>query len=126
MPITLITAGAFGLLLIILSVRVTLVRRADGISLGDGGNAELLARARAQANFTEYVPFALILMGLLENAGADVRFLAGLAMLLFVIRILHAIGMARPAPNTSRVIGTAGTWTILAILSGAAIFAAVA
>ena len=118
MMITLVTAGFCGLLFFILSFRVVQMRQAHKITLGDGGNDPLLARIRAHANFAEYVPFLLVLMGAIEvRIGSGNETLAATGIVLFVVRIAHAFGMARPAPNPFRVVGAAGTWIILIGLS---------
>lgn len=118
MMITLATAGACGLLYFILSFRVVQMRVAHKITLGDGGHDPLLSRIRAHANFAEYVPLILILLGGIEaRTGAGSRLLAATGIMLVVARIAHAIGMMRPAPNPFRVGGAAGTWIILVGLS---------
>ncbi len=117
MMATMITAGFCGLLFFALSVRVVLARQAHKVMLGDGGKDGLLARIRAHANFAEYVPIILILMGLIEGRTGTTELLTATGVLLFLIRIAHAIGMARPAPNPFRIAGAAGTWVILAGLS---------
>jgi uncharacterized membrane protein YecN with MAPEG domain len=118
MPVTLVTAGLCGLLYFLLSYRVVQVRRSAGVALGDGGDGELLQRIRAHANFAEYVPFCLLLIFVIENS-LEVSplwlWVAGLA--LFIVRAMHAVGMAKGGGNAWRVIGTAGTWTILVSLS---------
>ncbi|MBV8972514.1 MAG: MAPEG family protein [Sphingomonadaceae bacterium] len=114
---TTITAGFCGLLYFILSLRVIALRQAHGVSLGDGGNTALLARIRAHANFAEYVPIILILMGLIETRTGTTEVLTASGVLLFLIRIAHAVGMALPAPNPWRMAGTGGTWVILSGLS---------
>ncbi|TNE62273.1 MAG: hypothetical protein EP335_13320, partial [Alphaproteobacteria bacterium] len=68
MTITLITASFIGLLLIYLSYNVTKHRTRAKVSIGDGGDQDLLHAIRAQANLAEYAPIALILLGLLETA----------------------------------------------------------
>ncbi|QXQ07885.1 MAPEG family protein [Sphingosinicellaceae bacterium] len=126
MIITLTTAGLCGLILLVLSVRVSMGRTASKVSLGDGGDPHLLARIRAQANFVEYVPFILILMGMIEaniaatsvgvDHGPNVT-LGVLGIGLVLCRIAHAWGMARPAPNPGRMVGTSGTFLILIVTS---------
>jgi uncharacterized membrane protein YecN with MAPEG domain len=118
MPVTLVTAGLCGLLYFYLSWRVVQVRRSAGVALGDGGDAELLQRIRAHANFAEYVPFCLILIFVIENSlevSPPWLWTAGLSLV--GIRAMHAIGMAKGGGNAWRVIGTAGTWTVLVGLS---------
>ena len=68
LPITLTIAGAAALLNIWLARRVGQMRLTHKVSIGDGGNEALIARMRAQANFVEYTPFVLILIGLIELA----------------------------------------------------------
>jgi uncharacterized protein len=117
MQATMIAAGLLGLLLLVLSIRVTLIRRSAHISMGDGGNAELEARCRAQGNCTEYVPTGLILLFLAEQAMGTHAPVIGLAALLVVGRFLHPVGMALPAPNAWRVAGMIGTWTSIGLLA---------
>jgi uncharacterized membrane protein YecN with MAPEG domain len=87
------------------------------VSLGDGGSDALLSRIRAHANFAEYVPIILILMGLIEMRTGVTELLTSTGILLFLIRIAHAVGMARPAPNPFRIAGATGTTVILVGLS---------
>ncbi len=117
MMATLITAGFCGLLFLILSLRVVQGRQANKVTLGDGGNDPLLARIRAHANFAEYVPIILILMGLIESRTGTTEMLTATGVLLFLIRIAHAVGMARPGVSPFRVAGAGGTWVILTGLS---------
>ncbi|MFN3371825.1 MAG: MAPEG family protein [Sphingomonadaceae bacterium] len=115
MQISLVTAGILGLLLILLGVRVSAVRRSAGVSMGDGGNALLLERMRAQANFAEHAPLGLLLIFLMEQTYGSGPFTLALAIALVAGRILHPIGMARPAPNAPRVGGMVLTWTPIGI-----------
>lgn len=124
MMTTLITAGLCGLLYFVLTIRVVQARTTAKVMIGDGGDDKLLSRIRAHANFAEYVPIILILMGLIETRTGISDLLTSTGILLFLIRIAHAIGMARPAPNPFRIAGAAGTWIILVGLSVWAIFLA--
>ena len=117
MIITITTAGLCGLLLMALSVRVVQVRGAAKVSIGDGGDAMLLSRIRAHANFAEYVPIILILMGLIESTSGTGPTLGVIGVGLVLSRIAHAFGMTRPAPNPGRIVGTAGTFIILIVAS---------
>jgi len=117
MMVTLVTAGCCGLLYFILSLRVVQLRQAHKVTIGDGGHDPLLSRIRAHANFAEYVPIILILMGLIEMRTGTTELLTATGIVLFLIRIAHALGMARPAPNAFRIAGAAGTWIILVGLS---------
>lgn len=111
---TLATAGALGLLYIVLAVRVIRGRFKHHVSLGDGGKPEMLALIRAHANFAEYVPLLLVLMGLLELAGANKTALMWCGVALVIGRVLQAIGVQMPkAPNAPRFIGTNITFFLL-------------
>lgn len=121
LPITLTIAGAAALVSLWLAFRVSQLRLRHKISMGDAGNAELLARSRAHANFTEYAPLFLILLGVLE-LGAGSGFWLWIAGAAFVLaRLAHGLGMSRPAPNALRAGGAGLTWLLLAALAAYAI-----
>ena len=124
LPITLTAAGAAALLNIWLGLRVARVRGAHKVLIGDGGNPAVIARMRAHANFTEYAPFFLILLGLVEMAAGSATWLWGAAIVFILARILHAFGMDRPTLNPLRGIGIGLTLLTLLILAGYAIFIA--
>ena len=65
----------------------------------------LLVAARTHANFAEYVPLGLILIGLVEADGTRRWFVLLLAALLVIGRALHPIGMGRKIPNPYRAGG---------------------
>ena len=71
-PITTIYASLLGLLFVALSLRVIRTRGCVGVALGSGADPLLQRAVRVQANFAEYVPLALVLMALVEIAGASV------------------------------------------------------
>ena len=62
-------AALLALYYIYLSVNVIKIRKAEGISLGNGSNTALERATRAHGNFIEYVPISLILVFLLEYQG---------------------------------------------------------
>ena len=105
LPITLTIAGAAALLNIWLGWRVGQRRISEKVSIGDGGNERLACRMRAHANFAEYTPFVLILIGLIELAAGSEIWLWAVGALYILARIAHAFGMDRPAPNPFRMAG---------------------
>ncbi len=121
LPITLTIAGAAALLNIWLGLRVSLLRRKLKVSIGHGGKTAIAVRMRAHANFTEYAPFFLILLGLVELAKGTQTWLWLVAILFILGRIAHAFGMDRPTPNPLRVGGIILTWATLIALAGYAI-----
>lgn len=90
---TLAMAAAAGLINIWLMIRIGAIRRAESISVGDGGNEALIRRMRAQANFIESAPFVLILIAAIEIAGKGGQWLPIVAAIYMIGRVLHAIGM---------------------------------
>jgi uncharacterized membrane protein YecN with MAPEG domain len=121
LPITLTIAAAAALLNIWLGMRISQVRRARKVSIGHGGDSLLEARMRAQANFVEYTPFMLILLGLIELARGSQTWLWLVAILYVIGRIAHAFGIERPAPNVPRAAGAIVTWLVLIALAGYAL-----
>ncbi len=92
MPITALYILPLAVLLIALSFRTIAYRRSYRISLGDGGDKQLLQRMRVHANFAEYAPKGLLAMTLAESLAAP-----GL--------LLHAIGLTLVAGSTLRAYG---------------------
>jgi uncharacterized membrane protein YecN with MAPEG domain len=128
LPITLSTASMLVVIYFFMLLPIGKLRMTHHISIGDGGNQDLLMRMRTQANFVEYVPLLLVMMGLLEGSGANRQVLAVAGILLILFRILHYLGMPRPAPNAFRAIGAAGTvfmmlgagiWGLVIVLTAA-------
>jgi uncharacterized membrane protein YecN with MAPEG domain len=117
LPITLTIAGAAALLNLWLSVRVSRLRMRHKVSIGDGGNAMLETRMRAHANFIEYTPLFLILLGLIELARGSETWLWAVAIAFVLGRLAHAFGMDRPAPNALRISGMLLTYTPVVILA---------
>jgi uncharacterized membrane protein YecN with MAPEG domain len=89
-------AALFALLYVGLSAWVVAGRLSADVLHGDGGNADLEKRIRAQGNFGEYVPLALLLVGLLEAGGGGPTLVRGLLIVLLVARVLHPFGMLAP------------------------------
>lgn len=113
-------AGLAGLMLIVLSVRVIRRRRARGLSVGDGGDAELTRRIRAHGNFCEYVPLALIILATVEGAGYPAWLVHGLGICLLAGRVFHAWSMGAGSIR-ARVAGMSLTFLVLSVGGAAAI-----
>lgn len=116
MPVTLLYAGLLSLVFLVLSARVVLMRGAAGTSLGDGGNPVLLRRIRAHANFAEYVPLLLLMIGFLEFSRLPAAVLHGLGATLLVARVLHGYALSFTAAfKFGRMVGAALTFVLLAV-----------
>jgi uncharacterized membrane protein YecN with MAPEG domain len=124
LPITLTIAAAATLMNVWLALRAGRVRRPP--VPGDGAvDPKITARMRAQANraqsnFTEYTPFFLILLGLIELAKGSALWLWGVSIAYILARLIHAFGMDRPGPNRLR---STGLWMTFAVLVGLAAYA---
>jgi len=118
LTVTLTIAALAGALNLWLASRLILARVKGNILIGDGGQPGMASRMRAHANFVEYTPFVLILMGLIELSGGTHTVLWALGSIYLVVRVMHPIGMDIPASNLFRAGGAIGTWLILAMLSG--------
>lgn len=117
-PVSFLYAGLLGLLLIALSVQVVLARRRFRVGLGAGTEAGMQQAIRVQANFAEYVPFAVILLVIAEIQGLPGTAIHAAGIVLVVSRVLHAGGLARsPGLSFGRLYGTAGTWLVIIALS---------
>jgi hypothetical protein len=117
LPVTLTIAGAAALLNIWLGFRINQLRIRHKIFIGHGGNEALEARMRAHANFTEYTPFFLILLGLIELAKGMHMWLWIVGIVFIIGRIAHAFGMDQGKANAMRAVGTLATWLGLLMLA---------
>ena len=121
LPIALTAAGAAALLHIWLSVRVSHIRRTQGVLHGDAGNPAMVKRMRAHANYAENAPFFLVLVVLLELAGGRAEFLWAATIIFFLARILHVFGMDSDKLSKLRIVGVTGSWLVLLALGAWAI-----
>ncbi|WP_404326840.1 MAPEG family protein [Aerophototrophica crusticola] len=114
---TALYAGLLGLMLLMLSYLVSRQRLSKKVSLGDGGHKELAGVIRAHANFTEYVPLALVLILMTELSGQGVWQVHALGIALVLGRGLHAYGLSTHPGGKSfgRMSGTMLTWLVILI-----------
>lgn len=121
-PITLLAASLLGIVFLVIAMRNAAARGRVMAAEKQGEvppelAAELDHRLRVVANFSEYVPLLLLLLAALEMSSLDRVWVATLAVLLVLGRILHAWGYSRsPGPGFGRFAGTALTW--LTLLAG--------
>src|SRR5258708_2989927 len=92
---TAVYAALIGLLGALLTMNVIMNRVKSGIDAGDGGIAKLAQAIRAQANFVEQAPLALILIALAEAAGARSAVVNGLGVALIASRLASAYALNR-------------------------------
>jgi uncharacterized membrane protein YecN with MAPEG domain len=126
-PVSFLYAGLLGLVLIALSIQVVRARRRFRVGLGTGTEEGLHQAVRVQANFAEYVPYAVLLLVLAEITGLPAAAVHGAGTLLLVSRVLHAVGLSgSPGRSFGRFYGTAGTWLLIVGLSTWLVYATTA
>lgn len=127
LQITALYAGLSALLLLILSAQVSRRRQTGKVGVGYGEDRALHLAIRAQGNFTEYVPLALVLIALWEFSAQPSWTVHTLGAMLVVGRILHAIGLSRSAgASLPRLAGTVLTWLVLLFGGAGLIYVALA
>ena len=112
LPITALYAGIMMIFALALCFRAGGFRGKTGISVGHGEpvNMDLAERVRVHQNFLEYVPMAIILMGIIELNGGNATFLHVFGVVLIIARIAHAIGLKHDnMAHPGRAIGAGGT-----------------
>ncbi|RVU19820.1 MAPEG family protein [Methylobacterium oryzihabitans] len=112
---TAVYAALLTLVFLALSGWVMARRLSANVLHGTGGDDVLLVRMRSQANFAEYVPLALLLVGLLEAHGAARGLIQGLLALLLVARVLHPVGMVA-AKNSAQQFACRGGGILVTML----------
>ncbi len=113
-PLTSAVAALAAVSLVALSVSVSLRRKKVGVKIGLSDDPTLMRRIRAQGNFTEYVPLALIVLALAEYRQAPFILLVTIAGLLVVGRCLHFAGIMTAKTPLSAP-GMVGTYASLAV-----------
>lgn len=103
--------GLHLLLLLTLSALVVSQRRRRQVALGDGGVPELIQAIRAFGNASEYIPAGLVALLTLAVVGAPPIAVHLTGGVLFVGRLLHAVGLSRSGgASLGRVGGMVLTW----------------
>ena len=118
MSVSILTASLLALWLLTLSLRVISLRRAAASNSSDEHQQKLKRAIRGQANLTEYAPVFLLLLFLAESHSDNQLYLAAVAALFVLGRLLHGIVFAYMSHNMLlRVGGTVLTLTSIALLA---------
>jgi uncharacterized membrane protein YecN with MAPEG domain len=115
MPITAFYAGLLSLVFLGLTLQVARARGRSKVNLGTGQDRMLERAVRAHANFSEFVPLALVLLALAEGLGLAGWVLHLLGPVLVLARIAHAIGISRE-PDITALRGLGAGLTLLVVL----------
>ena len=124
LPISLVALALAALINLWLAIRCGKVRLEAKAMHGDGGHPMLIKRMRAQANFVEYTPFALLLVLGLELTGHAGWPLVTATIVFLLGRVSHALGMDADIAGPLRQAGIALTFLPLLGLAIAALLAA--
>jgi len=112
-------AAILGMMFVVLRVYVTIERAKTGISILHGDNIVLAEKMRRFGNFIETVPFALILLAMVETAGASTALLHGVGAMLVASRALHPFGLTNENGKTVlRIVSGLLTIAVFALASG--------
>ena len=111
-------------MLLTLGLALNVTRLRFGQAAGKVEDDELDRGVRAHGNNIEYVPFALLGMGVLCLMGYPSAWMHALGGALFLARIMHAHGIQQPGPGLpkTRVLGNLVTWLVFLTLGGVLIF----
>ncbi len=100
---------------IFLSLRVIRMRVANRVGLGDANQPRLRRAIRVHANFSEYVPLALILLTFVELQQAAPSLVHALCLSLLLGRIIHGYAVSQEnEPARLRVAGMVLTFLAIA------------
>ncbi|WGI20553.1 MAPEG family protein [Amylibacter sp. IMCC11727] len=110
LQITALSAAVLAIVFLVLTFGVIKARTAAGISILHGDDMSLALKMRVHGNFAEFVPLALILMALAENAGGNKTALSVAAMILVISRIILPFGLkVENMTHPVRIAGNIGT-----------------
>lgn len=110
LPVTSLYAPILALLFIVLSNIVSAQRAKYRVSIGDGGETQLLLWMRRHGNLAENLALTLILIGLAELRGLPGMWLHAMGIVLILSRLIHAIGLNATNPAAPlRIVGGTGT-----------------
>ncbi|MGZ5130843.1 MAG: MAPEG family protein [Caldimonas sp.] len=111
-------AALLGLLAALLTARVIVLRVRFKVDAGDGGHAPLAQAIRAQSNFAELAPIAILLLTFAEWSIAWRWLIVGLGAALLVARLASAWGLSHSlGPSQARQAGAGLTILVIIVAS---------
>lgn len=116
--VTALYAGLIGVLLLVLAARVSRLRRARKVGLGDGGDRDLQRAIRVHGNAIEWALPGVLLLLVAELNRADPLLLHACGIAIVAGRLLHAYGLTRTAGvSFGRFYGSAASWLAVLVLA---------
>ena len=115
LQVTALYAGLLCALGLVLAGMVGRIRGNANISLGNGGNRELIEADRRHMNWVEYVPFILLLLAIFELNGGSRTWLHVMGATLLIARVCHPLGISTTRMMMwQRMVGAGGTMLVAA------------
>lgn len=112
--ITALYLSFFAFFYVGLTLNVIRNRYRHRVSLGDGGEAALTRVIRAHGNFSEYTPFIMLMIAVLEFAGRGFFVLHALCLSFLIGRLAHAYALLNVnGPSFLRKVGMTLTFVPL-------------
>ena len=103
----------------VLAITVVALRGKHNVPFGDGGVERLKRAIRAHANFAEWVPLTLMLVGVLESDGYSATYVTAVLTALVVARVLHPMALFSRIGSAvyyvGRIAGAMTTWLVMTI-----------
>ena len=115
-PVTLLYGGLNALLNVLLGLNISLRRAGGGPGVSDALTGTLLRANRAHGNNAEWVPLGIVLLLLVELAGASSLVLHLLGGGLLAARAAHAAGMI--GRNRLQLLGATLNYLVMSALAG--------
>jgi uncharacterized protein len=114
--ITALYAALNAVIMIVLAIQVVRHRVRARVGIGDGGDTALARAVRVHGNNVEYVPYALLLLLLLELGQFPYWAIHALGIALTIGRVAHAYGLSRSDRESfGRGTGVTLTWLVILI-----------
>ncbi|MBM3518174.1 MAG: glutathione metabolism protein [Alphaproteobacteria bacterium] len=116
---TALYASLLAVVWVFTSARVSMIRNKEKVPFGDGGKETVLHRVRAFASNAEYVPYALLLLGLAEYTGTASWYVHVAGIVLVVARVVHSYAINEGhARSPFRILGSVATNTVILATAG--------
>jgi uncharacterized protein len=117
--ITALYAALNAVVMIVLAVQVVRHRMRARVGIGDGGDAGLSRAIRAHGNNVEFVPYALVLLLLLELGQYPAWTIHALGTALTLGRLAHGYGLSNSERESiGRASGVTLTWLVILVAAG--------
>jgi hypothetical protein len=123
---TALYTGILAIISIVLGFLVGSARGRAKVSLGDGGDKNLLVAMRRHGNFTEFVPLIVAMLAIIELDGAPKLWIHVLGGALVFARVVHPFGLSANMSNPLRAIGAMLTAIITVVCGGILIWQGIA